>query len=81
MGMPKAWLQLGAEYLLQHMVRIVSAVVKPIVVAGRAEQNLPPFPGDVAIAHDIAPGLVSLRNVNDPDTLAQMRRDGKPPSP
>jgi molybdopterin-guanine dinucleotide biosynthesis protein A len=52
MGAPKAWLQFGSEYLLQHMVRIVSAVVQPVVVAGRPDQDLPPLSDDVAVVHD-----------------------------
>lgn len=52
MGTPKAWLQFGTEYLLQRMVRIVSAVVRPVVVADRLGQSLPPLPDNVQTADD-----------------------------
>lgn len=52
MGTSKAWLACGSEYLLQRMVRIVSTVVQPVVVASRPGQSLPPLPDDVLLAHD-----------------------------
>ncbi len=53
MGAPKAWLPCGEEYLLQRVVRIVSGVVRPVVVAARRDQELPPLPQDVLVAHDV----------------------------
>lgn len=52
MGSPKAWLTLGDDALLQRVVRIVSGVVRPVVVAGRANQSLPPLSKDVRLVHD-----------------------------
>lgn len=52
MGRPKAWLRCGREYLLQHVVRLVSEVVDPVVVASRPEQHLPPLPKGVHCVAD-----------------------------
>jgi molybdopterin-guanine dinucleotide biosynthesis protein A len=52
MGRSKAWLEFGSEFLLQRMVRIVSGVVRPVIVAGRVGQSLPPLPQDVRTVHD-----------------------------
>ena len=64
MAMPKAWVQFGSEYLLQHMVRIVSAVVTPVVVVGRLEQDLPPLPDDVSTVHDRVPDCGPLAGMD-----------------
>ncbi len=52
MGTPKTWLQFGSEFLLKRMVRIVSGVVRPVVVAGRVGQILPTLPEDIQTVHD-----------------------------
>ena len=52
MGVSKAWMPVGREHLLQRMVRIVSGVVRPVVVAARHGQSLPSLPEDVAVVHD-----------------------------
>lgn len=52
MGTPKAWLQFGSEVLLQRTVRIVSAVVRPVVVAARLGRSLPPLPEGVQTVND-----------------------------
>ncbi len=52
MGRPKAWLPFGAEYLLQRVVRLASAVAAPIAVVAAPGQELPPLPGSVIIARD-----------------------------
>ena len=53
MGRPKEWLPCGGELLLQRVVRIVGEAVQPVVVvAGRADQSLPPLSEHVATAFD-----------------------------
>jgi len=52
MGRPKEWLPIGGECLLQRVVRVVSEAVRPVVVAARRGQELPPLPTDVAVVHD-----------------------------
>jgi len=52
MGRPKPWLECGGEHLLQRVVRIVSGVVNPVVVAGQARQDLPALPNGVRLAFD-----------------------------
>ena len=52
MGESKAWVRCGDEHLLQRMVRIVSGVVQPVVVAARPGQSLPPLPGKVKVVRD-----------------------------
>src|SRR5689334_22157937 len=52
MGRPKAWLPFGPELMLPRVVRILSAVVSPIVVVAAADQELPPLPAEVLLARD-----------------------------
>jgi molybdopterin-guanine dinucleotide biosynthesis protein A len=70
MGRPKEWLPFGDETLLQRIVRVEGAVARPVVVAARRGQELPPLPPEVCIVHDaiedfgplagIAAGLAAL---------------------
>jgi molybdopterin-guanine dinucleotide biosynthesis protein A len=43
MGRDKAWLELGGRALLVHVVSIVAERCRPIIVAARAGQELPPL--------------------------------------
>ncbi len=54
MGTPKATLPFGPENMLQRVVRILSAVVDPIVVVAAREQELPPLPQipEIIVARD-----------------------------
>lgn len=52
MGRPKAWLRFGDDYLLQRVVRIVAAIVSPVVVASRRGLELPPLPAAVRVSFD-----------------------------
>jgi molybdenum cofactor guanylyltransferase len=52
MGVPKATLRFGDETMLQRVVRLLGAVVSPIVVVAAREQSLPPLPGSVIITRD-----------------------------
>jgi molybdopterin-guanine dinucleotide biosynthesis protein A len=52
MGVPKATLPFGAETMLQRVVRLLGAVVSPIVVVAAREQSLPPLPDSVTITRD-----------------------------
>lgn len=52
MGVAKVYLSCGGEYLLQRMVRIVSEVVDPVVVAARAGQSLPALSPEVHVVYD-----------------------------
>lgn len=56
MGRPKLSLPFGEETMLQRVVRILGNVVSPVVVVAAADQNLPPLPDDVRVAHDEHPG-------------------------
>ena len=60
MGRPKAWLPFGHEFLLQRVVRILSAVVEPIVVVAAPDQEVPPLPAEVLIVRDRVEGLGPL---------------------
>ena len=44
MGRPKALLPFGPEVMLERVVRILSAVARPIVVVAAPDQELPPLP-------------------------------------
>lgn len=52
MGYPKALLPFGPELMLQRVVRLLSAVVSPIVVVAAGVQSLPELPADVLMARD-----------------------------
>ncbi len=52
MGRPKAWLRFGQELMLPRVVRILSEVVSPVVVAAAPGQDIPPLPVTVEIARD-----------------------------
>ena len=54
MGSAKALLPFGQEVMLERVVRLISKVVPPdhIVVVASEQQDLPPLPGGVLLAHD-----------------------------
>jgi molybdopterin-guanine dinucleotide biosynthesis protein A len=52
MGTSKALLPFGDETMLQRVVRVLGALVSPIVVVAASHQELPPLPGDVVVARD-----------------------------
>ena len=52
MGMPKAALPFGTELMLQRVVRLLSAEVRPIVVVAAPGQSLPAISADVLVARD-----------------------------
>jgi len=60
MGQPKAWLPLGTELMLPRIVRIVRAVVDPVVVVAARGQDVPPLPAEVEIIRDEAEGCGPL---------------------
>jgi molybdenum cofactor guanylyltransferase len=51
MGTPKATLPFGTENMLQRVVRLLGAVVDPIVVVAARDQELPPLP-KIIVARD-----------------------------
>jgi molybdenum cofactor guanylyltransferase len=71
MGRSKALLPFGNEQMLQRVVRILSQVVRPLVVVAANEQQLPSLPAEIAVIHDaekcrgpmqgLAAGLGALR--------------------
>ena len=63
MGTSKALLPFGPETMLQRVVRVLSAVVSPIVVVAAAEQSLPDLPADVVVTHDEQQGRGPLEGL------------------
>ena len=63
MGRSKALLPFGPELMLQRVVRILSAVVSPIVVVAAPDQELPLLLGDVLIARDEREGRGPLEGL------------------
>jgi len=63
MGTSKALLPFGAETMLQRGVRLLSAVVSPIVVVAAAGQSLPDLPADVIVARDEEQGRGPLEGL------------------
>jgi molybdopterin-guanine dinucleotide biosynthesis protein A len=52
MGVSKATLAFGTETMLQRVVRLLGAVVAPVVVVAAREQSLPSLPNGVIVTHD-----------------------------
>lgn len=52
MGRPKMTLPFGDELMLPRVVRILRAVVGPVVVVAGPNQELPPLPRDVRVLRD-----------------------------
>ena len=52
MGVSKATLPFGAETMLQRVVRLLGAVVSPVIVVAAREQPLPALPDDVGVTRD-----------------------------
>lgn len=63
MGRPKAWLPFGDEAMLQRVVRLLSDVVRPIVVVAAPGQELPELPADVRIVRDEREGQGPLEGL------------------
>jgi molybdopterin-guanine dinucleotide biosynthesis protein A len=61
--MAKATLPFGPELMLQRVVRLLSSVVRPIVVVAAAQQQLPLLPGDVLFACDEREGRGPLEGL------------------
>jgi molybdopterin-guanine dinucleotide biosynthesis protein A len=63
MGTSKALLAFGTETMLQRVVRLLSAVVSPIVVVAAAQQSLPDLPEGVIITRDEQQGRGPLEGL------------------
>jgi molybdenum cofactor guanylyltransferase len=63
MGQPKAWLEFGAERMLQRVVRLVGEVADPIVVVAAPGQDYPPLPDSVIVVRDAVTGKGPLQGL------------------
>jgi molybdopterin-guanine dinucleotide biosynthesis protein A len=54
MGGPKAWLSFGPERMVQRVVRLLGEVVRPVVVAAHAGQQLPELSPWCQVVYDRA---------------------------
>ncbi|MFL5242355.1 MAG: molybdenum cofactor guanylyltransferase [Gemmataceae bacterium] len=63
MGKPKAWLPFAGELMLPRVVRLLSEVVRPIVVVAAPDQEVPPLPSDVNIVRDEERGRGPLQGL------------------
>lgn len=63
MGTSKALLPFGPETMLQRVVRILSAVVSPIVVVAAESQELPALPDDIVLTRDEREGRGPLEGL------------------
>ncbi len=63
MGRAKADLPFGRETMLQRVVRILAAVVDPVVVVAAAEQPLVELPASVEVVRDEALGRGPLQGL------------------
>ena len=76
MGKEKAWLPVGAEVMLQRVVRIVAETCQPIVVVARKGQSLPELPRSVVVVRDSQPERGPLQGLHD--GLAAISADSEP---
>jgi molybdopterin-guanine dinucleotide biosynthesis protein A len=75
MGRPKAWLPFGDEVMLQRVVRIVRAVIDPVIVVAAPGQEVPELPSGIKVVRDeiegkgplggLAAGLAALEGEVD----------------
>lgn len=63
MGTSKALLPFGPETMLQRMVRVLGAIVAPIVVVAAADQELPELPPDAIVTRDEREGRGPLEGL------------------
>jgi molybdopterin-guanine dinucleotide biosynthesis protein A len=63
MGKPKAWLPFAGELMLPRVVRLLSEVVRPIVVVAAPDQEVPPLPSEVSIVRDEEKGRGPLQGL------------------
>jgi molybdopterin-guanine dinucleotide biosynthesis protein A len=63
MGTSKALLPFGAETMLQRVLRLLAAVVSPIVIVAAAGQPLPDLPADVIVTRDEQEGRGPLEGL------------------
>lgn len=63
MGLPKATLPFGPEFMLERVLRILSGVVQPIVVVSAADQVLPELPAATLFARDEQPARGPLEGL------------------
>jgi len=63
MGKPKAWLPFAGELMLPRVVRLLSEVVRPIIVVAAPDQEVPPLPSEVSIVRDEERGRGPLQGL------------------
>lgn len=63
MGSPKALLPFGSETMLQRVVRLLGAVVSPLVVVAAPAQDLPRLPTSVIVTRDEREGRGPLEGL------------------
>jgi len=63
MGRPKAWLPFGGEAMLQRMVRLLTEVIRPVVVVAAPGQDLPPLAAETMVVRDEEKGRGPLQGL------------------
>jgi molybdopterin-guanine dinucleotide biosynthesis protein A len=63
MGQPKAWLPFAGEVMLPRVVRLLSEVVRPVVVVAAPDQDVPPLSAEVAVVRDDEKGRGPLQGL------------------
>src|SRR5688500_13247912 len=63
LGLPKATLPFGPALMLPRVVRLLSSVVSPIVVAAAPDQELPDLPGQIIVTRDEQEGQGPLQGL------------------
>ena len=63
MGRPKAWLPFAGELMLPRVVRLLSEVVRPIVVVAAPDQDLPSLAREVEVVRDKETGRGPLEGL------------------
>lgn len=63
MGRPKAWLPFGGEVMLQRMVRLLTEVIRPVVVVAAPGQDLPRLAAETIVVRDEEKGRGPLQGL------------------
>ncbi len=63
MGLSKAWLRFGEEFLLQRVVRVLVGTLHPVLAVAAPRQRLPRLPENVEIIRDQVSGRGPLQGL------------------
>lgn len=63
MGRPKGWLPFAGEIMLPRVARLLSEVVRPLMVVAAPGQDVPPLPDNITVVRDEEKGRGPLQGL------------------